>query len=178
MATANPKRIKAATLAAVPQSKDDCAAAVRLLGDLLREFERNRTQMNDAIAAITQQHQPQLADLQARIEAQRTGIQAWCEAHRVELCGPDDKLGKTANLVTGEVSWRARPPSVAIRGVEAVLETLKRMNLQRFVRTEEGPNKQAMLNEPDAVRGIAGITIVSGQEDFIVTPFEAAAEVA
>lgn len=35
-----------------------------------------------------------------------------------------------------------------------------------------------MLNEPDAVRGIAGVTIVSGVEDFIVVPFEAQAEVA
>ena len=39
------------------------------------------------------------------------------------------------------------------------------------------PNKEAMLNEPDAVRGIAGISIVSGVEDFIVVPFEAQAEV-
>jgi len=38
------------------------------------------------------------------------------------------------------------------------------------------PNKEAMLNEPEAVRGIAGITIVTGQEDFIVAPFEAQAE--
>ena len=37
--------------------------------------------------------------------------------------------------------------------------------------------KEAMLNEPDAVRGIAGISIVSGVEDFIVVPFEAQAEV-
>lgn len=33
-------------------------------------------------------------------------------------------------------------------------------------------------HEPEAVRGIAGITIVTGVEDFIVTPFEAKAEVA
>jgi len=44
-------------------------------------------------------------------------------------------------------------------------------------RLKNEPNKEAMLNEPDAVRGIAGITIVTGVEDFIVTPFEAQAEV-
>ena len=105
-------------------------------------------------------------------------MQAWCEAHRAELCGEGDKLGKTANLVTGEVSWRVRPPSVSIRGADTVLETLLRMGLGRFVRVKNEPNKEAMLNEPDAVRGIAGITIVSGVEDFIVVPFEAQAEVA
>ena len=171
-------RIKSKTLAAVPQSKDDCAASIRTIGDLQREFERHRAAMNDQIAAITQQHQPILSDLQARIESLQAGVQAWCEAHRVELCGEADKLGKTANLVTGEVSWRIRPPSVSIRGADSVLETLLRMGLGRFVRVKNEPNKEAMLNEPDAVRGIAGITIVSGVEDFIVTPFEQQAEAA
>lgn len=171
-------RIKSKTLVAVPQSKNDCAESIRALGDLQREFERERAAMNDHIAAITQHHQPVLADLSARIEALQAGVQAWCEAHRVELCGEADKLGKTANLVTGEVSWRVRPPSVSIRGLDSVLETLQRMGLTRFVRSRAEPNKEAMLNEPDAVRGIAGITIVTGVEDFIVSPFEAKAEVA
>lgn len=171
-------RTKSKTLAHVPQSKNDCAQSIRTLGDLQREFERQRAAMNDYIAAITQQHQPVLADLQQRMQALQDGIQAWCEAHRTELCGEGDKLGKTANLVTGEVSWRQRPPSVSIRGVDTVLETLERMGLARFVRTKAEPNKEAMLNEPDAVRGIAGISIVTGVEDFIVVPFEAQAEVA
>ena len=171
-------RIKSKTLAAVPQSKNDCAESIRLLGDLQREFDRQRGEMNDHIAAVTQAHQPALADLSERMLALQGGIQAWCEAHRVDLCGEADKLGKTANLVTGEVSWRQRPPSVAIRGADTVLETLLRMGLGRFVRVKNEPNKEAMLNEPDAVRGIAGITIVSGVEDFIVVPFEAQAEVA
>ena len=170
-------RLKTKTLAAVPQSKNDCAEAIRTIGDLQRQFERERAAMNDAIAALTQKHQPALADLAQRMEALQTGVQALCEAHRTELCGEDDKLGKTASLVTGEVSWRQRPPSVSVRGVETVLETLLRMGLGRFVRVKNEPNKEAMLNEPVAVRGIAGITIVTGVEVFIVVPFEAAAEV-
>ena len=81
-------------------------------------------------------------------------------------------------LVTGEVSWRQRPPSVRITGADAVIETLKRMQLERFVRTKEEPNKDAMLNEPEAVRGIAGISIVSGVEDFAIAPFAVDVEVA
>lgn len=57
-----------------------------------------------------------------------------------------------------------------------MLETLLRMGLGRFVRVKNEPNKEAMLNEPEAVRGIAGINIVTGVEDFIVVPFEAQAE--
>ena len=100
--------------------------------------------------------------------ALQTGIQIWCEANRQTLC---EGGGKTANLVTGEVSWRQRPPSVSIRGADSVIETLTRMNMERFVRTKLEVNKDAMLNEPDAVRGIAGITVVTGVEDFSITPF-------
>lgn len=150
---------------------------IRVLGDLQREFERRRGEMNDAIAAITQEHQPHLEASAARIKALQEGVQSWCEAHRVELCGVDDKQGKTANFVTGTVSWRQRPPSVSIRGADAVIETLDRMGLTRFVRSKDEINKEAILNEPDAVRGIAGIKIVTGIEDFIVQPFEAKAEV-
>ncbi|HMS05363.1 MAG TPA: host-nuclease inhibitor Gam family protein [Burkholderiaceae bacterium] len=168
-------RVKSKTLPAVPQSKDDCAAQIKTLGDVQRDFERQRAAMNDAIAAITAEHQPRLEALTTRLEALQTGIQAWCEAHREELCA---KGLKTAQFVTGEVAWRIRPPSVKVRGEEAVIETLKRLGLARFVRTAEAVNKEAILNELDAARGVAGITIVTGVEDFAITPFEARAEVA
>lgn len=167
-------RLKTKAAASVPQSRTDCADAIKVLGDLQRDFERTRATMNDQIAAITQQHQGDLDALAERIELLQQGVQLYCEAHREELCGK----GKSANLITGEVSWRQRPPSVSIRGADSVLETLARMGLTRFIRSKQEPNKEAMLNDPDAVRGIAGINIVTGVEDFIVTPFEVAAEAA
>jgi phage host-nuclease inhibitor protein Gam len=163
--------------AAVPQTKDACAADIRALGDMQRDFDRLRHAMNDAIAAITQENQPMLAALSERIVALQTGIQTWCEANRVALCGVDDRLGKTANLVTGEVAWRQQPPSVQVRGADVVIDRLQVLGLGRFVRTKEEVNKEAMLAEPDAVRGIPGIVILSGLETFSITPFEAQAEV-
>ena len=170
-------RLKAPTLRTVPQSKTECAEYIRLAGDLKREFERHRSAMNDAIADITQEYQPILEALTKRIEATQEGVQAWCESHRVDLLGENDKLGKTANFVTGTVQWRVRPPSISVRGADAVIENLQRLGLARFVRSKDEINKEAMLNEPDAVRGIAGVKIVTGVEDFVVTPFEAKAEV-
>lgn len=167
-------KIKARAQAYAPQTKADCQADIKKLGDLQREFTRVQADMNDEIAKITKVAAPRLESLQERMDLLCAGIQTWCEANRDDLCGK----GKTANLITGEVSWRQRPPSVGIRGVEAVLETLARMGLQRFIRSKQEPNKEAMLNEPDAVRGIAGINIVSGVEDFIITPFEINAETA
>lgn len=172
---ATTKKLKApAVTVPVPQSRADCAASIKALGDAQRRFERLRASMNDEIAAVTARYQPELEAQDAQCQALAKGIQTWCEANRATLC---ENGGKTANLVTGEVSWRQRPPSVRISGADSVIETLKRMGLERFVRTKEEPNKEAMLNEPDAVRGIAGISIVTGAEDFAIAPFAVEVEV-
>ena len=159
-----------------PQSQTDCAADIKKLGDLQRDFTRQQADLNDEIATLTKRYQPKLESLQERIDTLQKGVQTYCEANRNTLTN-DGKV-KSANFVTGEVNWRQRPPSVGIRGADAVLETLARMGLTRFIRTKQEPNKEAMLNEPDAVRGIAGITIVTGIEDFVITPFEAKTEAA
>lgn len=171
-------RIKAKSIAAaVPQNKDACAADIKALGDLQRYHARLLGAMNDEIARITQASQPILTNLAERIGALQTGIQTWCEANRVALCGEGDRLGKTANLITGEVSWRQVPPSVTVRGAEAVIQRLYDAGLGRFVREKPEVNKEAILGEPDAVRGIPGLAIVSGTENFSITPFELSAEV-
>lgn len=155
-------------------SRDEAQAAIKQIGDLQREHARRTTVMNDAIAKITEAEAPQLDDLHKRIETLQAGVQTWCEANREQLCGK----GKTANLITGEVSWRVRPPSVRVTGEESVIDLLKRMALGRFVRSKEGVNKEAILNEPDAVSGVPGIKVVSGIEDFVIVPFEVDTEAA
>lgn len=161
-------RIKTKAQATIPQSKLDCQADIKKIGDLQREHIRLMADVNDQVANITKASAPHLDLLGEQIELLQTGVHVWCEANREMLCGK----GKTANLVTGEVSWRQRPPSVRISSADTVIDTLKRLGLSRFVRVKEEPNKDAILAEPDAVRGVAGIAISTGVEDFIIAPFE------
>lgn len=170
MATKTATRLKTKAQVYVPQSKDEAAADIRKIGDLQREALRATTEMNDAIANITQRFQPRLDALNDQIRTLQEGVQGYCEAHRIELT--DGGKVKTANLITGEVQWRQRPPSVSVRGSDAVLEMLKRLGLTRFIRSKEEVNKEAILNEPDEVRGVAGLIVVTGVEDFVITPFE------
>lgn len=164
------KRLKAKAQVYVPQTRDDAAADIRKIGDLQRQALRGQTEMNDAIAHITAQFQPQLEAVSEQLTTLQEGVQAWCEAHRDDLTNGGKT--KTANLITGEVQWRKRPPSVSVRGAEAVIEALKRLGLSKFVRVVEEVNKEAILNEPDEVRGVAGIKVVKDVEDFVITPFE------
>lgn len=167
-------RMKIKTLTQVPQSHDECAAHIARLGQLQRDFERLRADMNDQISVITEAFAPLLSAQQQQLDALHAGVQAWCEAHRVQLCGEDDRRGKTASFVTGSVAWRIRPPSVRLSNEEGVIDTLLQLRLERFVRTSARVNKEAVLAEPEAVRGIRGLAVQSGLEDFIVTPLEIA----
>lgn len=168
MAKNTNKRLKAATLEA-PQSREETQSWIKELGDVQREHARISADLNDQIATLTEAHKPALNERADRIKVLQQGIQAWCEAHRGELTASG---GKTVNLITGEVSWRQRPPSIAVRGAEAVLESLRTLGLHRFIRQKEEINKEALLNEPDIAAGIAGISVVKGKEDFAITPFE------
>lgn len=166
-------RIKTPTLH-TPQTLAEVQSDIRAIGDLQRQHARESADLNDKIAALTEAAAPQLKDLSERIIARQKGVQAYCEAHREELCGK----GKTANLVTGEVQWRQRPPSVKVTGVDAVIAWLKNMGLNSFIRSKEEINKEAMLNEQDKAKAVPGITIVTGVEDFVIVPFEVDTEAA
>jgi phage host-nuclease inhibitor protein Gam len=157
----------------VCQSKDETMTAIRELGEAQRELARLETEVNDAIARIVDAQKERIEALKARRETLTSGIQMWCEAHRAELCAGG---GKSANLLTGEVAWRQNPPSVSIRQAEKVIDTLCALGLGRFVRQKEEVNKEAILADPKAVAGVAGITVVTGVETFAVTPFEVGVE--
>jgi phage host-nuclease inhibitor protein Gam len=174
---AKPTRIKSAALAiAVPADKEEASKLIRKIGDLQRDHARVLAQLNDQIGELTERAQPLLDGIKEQISALQQGVQVWCEAHRDDLTAGGKT--KTANLITGEVSWRQRPPSVRISGQDTVIEMLERLGLVRFVRTKKEVNKEAILLEPDAVLGVAGISISKGKEDFAIVPFEVESEVA
>lgn len=170
MARQKNNRLKLQAEAYVPQTIDDCAADIRKIGDLNRDLIRHQAELNDKIAELTAAYQPVLDQLREQIKPLQAGVQVWCEANRNELTRGGRT--KTAGFVTGEVQWRQRPPSVTVRGADAVISLLAELGLARFVRTRQEVNKDAILAEPEAVRGVAGISIVTGVEDFVITPFE------
>ncbi len=158
--TKGAKRIKAAAALWVPGTREEVIEGIRLLGDAQRELVRAETEMNDTIGDITARYAPLTESLKKRMAELQSGI----------LTG-NGKV-KFANLTTGEVQWRNRPPSVSIRGADNVIELLRRLGLERFIRVKEEINKDAILNEKEAVKNIPGISIKSDIEDFSIIPFE------
>lgn len=163
-------RIKAQTFEVRYQNRDEVEIAIKEIGNLQREIEATAIEQNNQIAEITERFAPKINALQEKIKPIQEAVQAWCESHRDELT--QNGKTKTGSFNTGEVQWRQRPPSVAVRGVASVLENLKTLGLVRFIRTKEEINKEAMLNEAELAATVAGITIKKGVEDFVISPFE------
>ncbi|EFS0442331.1 host-nuclease inhibitor protein Gam [Salmonella enterica subsp. enterica serovar Newport] len=162
-------RLKAAAAFYTPQSKEQVSVDIKKIGDIQRELTRIEADANDQIAVIMNQNTPKIEALRAELDVLQKGVQTWCEANRSSITKGSSK---TANLITGEVAWRTKPDSVSIKGVELVLEALKKLKLDRFIRRKEEINKDAILADKKAVENIKGISIVSGKEVFSITPFE------
>lgn len=165
-------RLKATAkpLASVPQTRDECAEMINQIGRVQREIAVDQAAMNDEIAAITDCYTGSITERTRQLKLLQDGVQAFCEANREEMT--EGGKTKTIGFVTGTVQFRQRPPSVAVRGPDSVIDFLKRHGLDRFVRVKEEINKEAILNEPAAVAGVAGISIKTGVEDCVITPFE------
>ena len=163
-------RIKTDTFAVRYQTRDEVEVAIKEIGDLNRELERLAIEQNDSLAGITEKYAPLMNAVKEKLAPKQDAVQAWCESRRDELT--NNGKTKTGTFNTGEVQWRQRPPSVGIRGADSVLESLRTLGLVRFIRTKEEVNKEAMLNEPELPATVAGVTIKTGVEDFVITPFE------
>lgn len=163
-------KAKAKAMARVPQTREDAVWSVGRIGTLRREIAAMKAAADEGVRAIGEAVDAALAPLADELREHEEGIQAYCEAHRLVLT--DEGKVKHHDFGTGRVSWRQRPPKVIIRGVDAVIEGCRRLGLKRFLREKVEINKDAMLSDAKTARQIAGVSISSAGEDFVVEPVE------
>lgn len=172
--TATPAmKIKSKAAAFAPQKREEIEVAIEKIGVAQRERTRIQAEMNDELAVLKRDYEEKAKPFAEEISTLSKGVQAWCESHRDDLT----RAGKvkTSSFTTGEVSWRITPPKVLVKGAEAVLDALRRFGLDRFIRTKEEINKEAILNEPEAVVAVKGVSITQSEE-FVIKPFESQLE--
>lgn len=145
----------------------DAVVMLRQLGGMQRRMEAIVAQSENRIAAIQETTDTALAPIRAAADELEKSLRGFAEKHRERLCGKDKK---TARLATGEFIWRQNPKKVGIRGADAVLAALKSLKLSRFIRTKQEVDKEAILKDPDAVKGVKGITVTS-TETLEIKPF-------
>jgi phage host-nuclease inhibitor protein Gam len=164
-------RIKAPELP-VPATLAEAEALLLRMGGRQREVAAIEGRMNERLAAVKAEFEQIAAPITEQIEADFQALQAWAEAHRATLL---ERERKSAKLATGELGWRTSPPSVRISGLAAVIAAFKQLGLDRFIRTKEEIDKQAIQKEPEAVEHVKGVSITQ-QEEFWIRPFESEIE--
>lgn len=162
-------RIKTEAAAVAFQNREEVNEAIAQIGIAQRERNRIDTAMNEELAAVRARHEQDAAPHAAVIKELGHGVQIWAEAHRDDLTR--DGRTKTVKLASGEFSWRTRPPRVRITGEGIVIQALRKLGLDRFIRTKEEIDKTAILADPEAVSTVKGISLTQG-EDFVIKPFE------
>jgi len=165
-------KLKAVTVR-VPQSKEDAVTMIAEIGDHQRNRARLKADMDDKITALREHYQGVMAPHEEAIRSITAGVHTWAEANRDSLTH-GGKV-KTADLMTGEIRWRVTPPSCKVVRIKEAMEELKQRVLSRFIRTKEEINKEAILADPDAIKGCAWITIEQSEE-FVIVPFETSLE--
>lgn len=156
-----------------PRDLAEAETFLARLGEIERDRALAQAALDETVAKAQEGAGIKLAPLNAEADELTRGLQLWAEANRAKLT--NEGRTKTVRLASGEIAWRTRPPSVRLSKVEMVIEAIKRLGKVQFLRTKEEVNKEAMLAEPDVARTIAGVTIASEGEDFVVTPAGAAA---
>ena len=170
---AKTKRKATAANVPVPQNREDAASAIAEIGRLRREIDRRKADADDQVSRIKEAVETGIAPALARLAELEDGVHIWAEANKDALTGGGKR--KHADLATGKVLWRLRPPSVRAKSglkVEQLVERLEALGLSRFVRIKKELNKDAMLADPDTAAAVDGVKIGPAVEDFLIEPAE------
>ena len=160
---------------AVPKSLDEAAQFLAQIGKEQRAVDKIQSDLNAKVDALKVTAMAGAEPHQQKVTQLVEGLFAFAETHREKLT--DGGKRKTVEVPTGTFGWRMTPPAVSLRGVEAILESLKSLKLKRFIRIKEEVDKDALLKEPDVAKTIKGVSITQ-HEDFIAKPSELEVEIA
>ena len=161
------KNKRAAETATPPVNRDEAETYLARIGEIQRLTQLNKTALAEAVARVTADIEAESAKLAEEHDRLFRGLQLWAEANRHALT--DGGKTKTVRLGNGTIAWRMAPPSVQIKGQEAVLGYLMN-NTIGFTRIKVEINREAMLARPDEAAKIPGVTIKSAGESFVIEP--------
>ena len=165
-----PKKIKVDHPAIpVPKDLEEAANFLSSIAHEQHQVDKIQADLNEEIGELKTTAMSEVKPYEENISRLVEGLFAFAESRRDELT--DAGKRKTVRLPTGQFSWRMTPSAVSIRNTELVLARLKELKLERFIRTKEEPDKEAMLKEQKVAKTVKGVSI-SQHEEFVVKPAE------
>lgn len=158
----------------VPKTLEEATKFLGEIGEEQRSVDIIKNKLNADVDALKAKAMEDAKKHQTRVTELMEGLYAFAEANREELTYNNKK--KTIETPNGIFGWRITPPKVTLRNQEMIIETLKSLELDRFVRNKEQINKEALLRESNVAESIKGVSI-SQREEFVIKPAELEIEI-
>ncbi|MDI7157173.1 host-nuclease inhibitor Gam family protein [Leptospira santarosai] len=170
------------------KTRADLTQAIAQLGEIKRERDRVKSEVDDQISQLATQLQTELTPLDVKIQHIVSGIKLYVDKNKKELF-PDPEY-KTCKLPTGELKLRKVPASVKTRASAKLFEKILSENglLEKFnalttklaglfLRIKLELNKDQILSEPMKAMKKIGIDLNEETERLYITPSEIDAEI-
>ncbi|WP_016754150.1 host-nuclease inhibitor Gam family protein [Leptospira santarosai] len=170
------------------KTRADLTQAIAQLGEIKRERDRVKSEVDDQISQLTTQLQTDLTPLDVKIQHIVSGIKLYVDKNKEELF-PDPEY-KTCKLPTGELKLRKVPASVKTRASAKLFERILSENglLEKFnalttklsglfLRIKLELNKDQILSEPLRAMKQIKIELNEESERLYITPSEIDAEI-
>lgn len=150
----------------IPKTKKEAFELISDIGEFQKELRGIEDKFKDAVAKLKKDTERRVWTIDELIKRRLIALYGFFIANKKELT--KDGTIKEVKLASGELEiFLTLPPTVNIRNERLLVETLKKAGLSRFIK--EIVNRKAIQNEPEAVSGIKGISLVQ-KERFRVTP--------
>ena len=150
-------------------SREEADTIVREIGTLLRAKNQFEATLEEQVADLKAKTSAEVRPIADTLRAKLDSLHAWAEANKAALLIDG---ARSASLPQGKLGWRWNPASVKLDGEEAdIVAALERLGLGDLVRVAKEVNKEAILEDPKRVEGLAGIKVAQ-TEQFWVKPAE------
>lgn len=133
---------------AVKMTREDMEAAIRELCFTSVRLDETTARMNEALARVREQFEPELAALQQTHDELFDQANAWADAHPDEFA-----TRKSITLVHGTMGYRTGQPALkTIRGQtwDSVLAFLK-VNLPQYIRVVQEVDREALISDRETL---------------------------
>jgi phage host-nuclease inhibitor protein Gam len=161
-------------LAGIPATLSEADTLLGEIGTLQRQIDRIELDLSEAVAAAKKASADQAKPLAEQIKAKVSALCAFLTANRDTVI-PAGR--KSVSVSQGVMGFRLGNPTVKVaKGQDdAVIATLARLELTDLLRQVVEIDKEAILRNPAAIAGLAGIG-VEQVETFYVKPLDVSAE--
>lgn len=150
------------------ESQDDLEFAIEELGTIQSDLEKETRKRDRRIRKQKQRNAEAIDTLTEHEKALKEQIAAFARDHKDELLKDSD--GKTAKLMTGDVSFRKGKASVSWSSKKKAIEALREAGHGHLVVIKETLHVTKLRKYPEVVQNIKELTWKDAEDSVSIKP--------